>query len=139
MAGFSQGPTMDAGAIFGRGLAFPPRIGPDGRLAWSAGESNVREAIRIILQTEPGERIERPDFGAGLAGFLFEPNNPSTHERLRERIVRALVRWEPRITVEQVRVVADPADPEAASATIEYRLVATQVREQLSIGIALGG
>jgi hypothetical protein len=130
---------MDAGAIFGRGLSFPPRIGPDGRLTWSAGEENVRECIRVILTTEPGERIERPDFGGGLAEFLFEPNNPSTHERLRERIVRALARWEPRITVEQVRVIADPDDTQAAVATIEYRLVATQVRAQISMSVVLSG
>jgi phage baseplate assembly protein W len=131
--------NLDAGAIFGRGVSFPPRIGPDGRVAWSAGEDNVRECMRIILQTEPGERIERPDFGGGLAEFLFEPNNPSTHERLRERIVRALARWEPRITVEQVRVSADPDDAQAAVATIEYRLVATQMREQISMTVVLAG
>jgi phage baseplate assembly protein W len=131
--------NLDAGAIFGRGVSFPPRIGPDGRVAWSAGEDNVRECMRIILQTEPGERIERPDFGGGLAEFLFEPNNPSTHERLRERIVRALARWEPRITVEQVRVSADPDDAQAAVATIEYRLVATQIREQISMTVVLAG
>jgi phage baseplate assembly protein W len=130
---------MDPGAIFGRGISFPPRIGPDGRVAWSQGEENVRECMRIILQTEPGERIERPDFGAGLATFLFEPNNPSTHERLRALIVQALARWEPRITVEQVRVVADPDDAQAAIATIEYRLVATQVREQVSMTVVLSG
>ena len=132
-------PRMDAGTIFGRGISFPPRVGSDGRVAWSSGEDNVRECIRIILQTEPGERIERPDFGGGLATFLFEPNNPSTHERLRERIVRALARWEPRITVEQVRVSGDPDDLQAAIATIEYRLVATQVREQISMSVVLAG
>jgi phage baseplate assembly protein W len=130
---------LDAGAIFGRGISFPPRVGPDGRVAWSEGEENVRECMRIILQTEPGERIERPDFGGGLATFLFEPNNPSTHERLRARIVQALARWEPRITVEQVRVIADPDDAQAAIATIEYRLVATQVREQISMTVVLSG
>lgn len=130
---------MDAGQLFGRGISFPPRIGPDGRMAWSAGEQNVRESIRVILQTEPGERIERADFGAGLDSLLFEPNIASTHERLRERIVRALARWEPRIVVEQVRVAADPESAEAAVATIEYHLVATQAREQISMTVVLAG
>ncbi|MBC8161780.1 MAG: GPW/gp25 family protein [Roseiflexaceae bacterium] len=130
---------LDVGTIFGRGVSFPPRIGPDGRISWSVGEDNVRECMRIILQTEPGERIERPDFGGGLTTFLFEPNNSSTHERLRMRIVQALVRWEPRISVEQVRVSADPDDLQAAIATVEYRLVATQVREQISMTVVLAG
>jgi len=48
---------MDQGRIFGRGMSFPPRVGADGRVAWSEGEVNVRESIRIILMTEPRERI----------------------------------------------------------------------------------
>ena len=56
---------MDAGRLFGRGISFPPRVGPDGRVAWSEGEVNVREAIRIILMTEPRERLRLPEFGGG--------------------------------------------------------------------------
>ena len=53
-----------------KGMAFPPRVGADGRVAWSEGEANVREAMRVILMTEPGERLRLPEFGAGLARFL---------------------------------------------------------------------
>ena len=45
---------MDAGTILGRGIAFPPRIGADGRWAWSEGEPNIREAIQVVVLTEPG-------------------------------------------------------------------------------------
>ncbi|HKG94969.1 MAG TPA: hypothetical protein VKA84_23840, partial [Gemmatimonadaceae bacterium] len=58
---------IDPGALFGRGIAFPPRVGPDGRLAWSAGEANVRESIRVILMTDERERLRLPEFGGGLA------------------------------------------------------------------------
>src|SRR5437868_5805577 len=50
----------------GQGLSFPPRVGADGRLAWSAGEENVREAIRVILMTELTERLMSEEFGCGL-------------------------------------------------------------------------
>ena len=73
---------MDAGRLFGRGLAFPPRI-VEGRVAWSAGEANVREAIRIILMTEQRERIRLPEFGGTLGRFLFEPNTVATQARER--------------------------------------------------------
>ena len=43
------------GDLFGRGIAFPPRVGTDGRISVSAGPENIRESIRIILMTEPGE------------------------------------------------------------------------------------
>ena len=43
---------MDAGRLFGRGISFPPRVGENGRMAWSEGDDNVREAIYIILMTQ---------------------------------------------------------------------------------------
>ncbi|MDH5264561.1 MAG: GPW/gp25 family protein, partial [Betaproteobacteria bacterium] len=127
--------TTDPGRIFGRGIAFPPRVGADGRVAWSEGEANVRESIRIILLTQPRERLRLPAFGAGLRSCLFEPNNPATRQRLREAIEEAISRWEPRASVEAVVVEPDPADPEAALASITYRLVATRSLERVSVSI----
>ena len=137
---------MDGGRLFGRGIAFPPRVGADGRIAWSSGEDNVREAIRIILMTEARERLRLPAFGGGLAQFLFEPNTASTRQLIRDRITRALEQWEPRIQLESVVVEPDEpdpraghsADPQAAIATIAYRLVATQTLERVTMNVALG-
>jgi len=130
---------MDAGKVFGRGISFPPRVGPDGRVAWSAGEQNIREAIRVILLTEERERINLPTFGGRLEQFLFEPNTVMTRHLIQERITKALARWEPRLRVEAVEVTPDPADPQAAIATITYQLVATQARERVSLSLSLNG
>jgi phage baseplate assembly protein W len=130
---------VDPGLLFGRGISFPPRVGPDGRVAWSAGEVNVREAVRVLLLTEPGERLSLPDFGGGLGLFLFEPNTVTTRHSIQDRIVKALARWEPRVVVESVTVEADPADPQSALATITYRLVATQARERVGLSVTLAG
>lgn len=127
----------DAGTLLGRGIAFPPRVGADGRIAWSAGDDNIRDAIRIILGTERSERLRLPEFGAGLRRFLFEPNTAATRHRLKDRILRALAAWEPRIAVESVDVTADPDDAEAAIATIAYKLVATQARDKVTVTVAL--
>jgi phage baseplate assembly protein W len=124
-------------SIFGKSLSFPPRVDPDGRFVWSSGEDNVRESIAVILRTEPGERVGLPDFGAGLARFLFEPNTVATHTRMQDAIRRALDRWERRIQVEAIDVAAHPGDPETAVATITYRLVATAALERISLSIPL--
>ena len=124
---------------FGKSLGFPPRIGADGRMAWSEGEANVRESIAIILKTNLRERIALPRFGAGLGGFLFEPNNAGTHARIADAIEKALAQWEPRIAVVQVDVAADPAAPDGAIATIAYKLVASGAAEKVSLSIPLGG
>ena len=119
----------------GQGISWPPRIDGDGRLLRSADADNVREAIQVILLTEPGERVRLPEFGAGLGRFLFEPNIPATHIAIARAIDLSLKRWEPRIRVAQVEVEADPTDPQAALATITYRLVSTAQQATLSISI----
>ena len=128
----------DAGTLLGRGIAFPPRVGPDGRIAWSEGEANVREGIEVVLKTERGERLRLPAFGAGLRRFLFEPNTTTTRNQLRERIGKALLAWEPRISIESVEVEPHADDPEAASVTIAYRLVATDALERVGLTVRLG-
>jgi phage baseplate assembly protein W len=128
---------LDSGQLLGRGIAFPPRVGPDGRIAWSAGEDNIRDAIRIILSTDRAERLRLPEFGAGLGRQLFEPNTVATRHRLSQQILEALSAWEPRIAVDSVDVEEDPDDPTGAIASITYELVATQAREQMTVAVAL--
>lgn len=130
---------MNAGYIFGRGISFPPRVGPDGRVAWSEGEVNVRESIRVILMTEQPERLRSPNFGGSLERFLFEPNTVSTRRSIQDRITKELAQWEPRIRVESVNVDPDQTDPQAAVATITYKLVATQAIERVSVNVSLAG
>jgi hypothetical protein len=128
---------MSNGAIFGRGISFPPRVGSDGRVAWSEGGENVRESIRVILMTEQRERLRLPEFGGDLKRFLFEPNTVTTHSLLRDRIERALEIWEPRVALESITVEADASDTEAAVASIAYKLVATQTKDRVDMTVRL--
>jgi phage baseplate assembly protein W len=129
----------DEGRIFGRGVAFPPRVGPDGRIAFSVGAENVRQSIRVILLTEPGERIMHPAFGGGLQRFLFQPNTAATHRLIEETIQVALGRSEPRLRLDAVDVGPDPAEDRAAIAMIRYTLVATGVADSVGLRVPLGG
>ena len=129
---------MDAGKLFGRSVAFPPRIGADGHMAWSEGPQNIRESIQIILQTEVGERLMLRPFGAGLGQFLFEPNTTANRSLIQERVENALRLWEPRIRLRQVQVEADPKDPKQVIITLDYGLVATGAGERLALTVNLG-
>ena len=130
--------ATNAGTIFGRGISFPPRIGADGRVVWSEGETNVRESIRVILMTEQPERLRAPSFGGSLGRFLFEPNTVATRRLIQDRITKELTQWEPRIQVQAVDVQADADDPQAAVATITYKLIATQAIERVNVNVNLG-
>src|SRR5262245_24158757 len=131
--------AQNEAALLGRGISFPPRIGLDGRMAYSSGAENVRESIRVILSTDRQERVMLPQFGGGLARYLFEPNTPDTHRLIQERITQALVRWEPRIELEAVRVTAAADDPRAAVATVRYRLKATGGSDRTDLTVRLAG
>ena len=131
--------AQNEATLIGRGISFPPRIGPDGRLAYSTGADNVRESIRVILITDRQERIMLPQFGGGLTRYLFQPNTPATHRLIQESITQSLARWEPRVELESVRVVADPDDNRAAVATLHYRVRATGLSDRTSISVQLAG
>lgn len=88
----------------GQGLGQP--IAPDaqGRLPLVSGPEKVRQAMFTILDTEPGERVMRPDFGCGLRRYLMQPNNPATRAGIARDITQSLQRWESRIKVADVSV-----------------------------------
>ncbi len=125
--------------IFGQGLSFPPRVGADGRLVWSSGEENVRESIRLILMTEPGERLMREGFGCGLRRFLFEPNTATTRALIRTQIMRSIGEWEPRVQIEAVDVDPDPDEPRMVNVSLTFRLIATQSIGRLAMSMQIEG
>lgn len=118
-------------AFLGVGWAYPARLNSYNQLARAAYEEDVRQAIQIILGTNPGERIMRPDFGAGLNDFVFEPISTTTISLVRTRVYEALVDWEPRIDVERVRVSYDPAQQGRLQIEIQYRIRATNTQFNL--------
>src|SRR4051794_32923902 len=98
----------DPKAFLGRGCAFPVTTDAGGGIVLAEYEEDIRQAIRIILDTDLGERVMRPDFGAGLRELLFEPINTQTVALARYRVQQALILWEPRIDSIEVKVTADP-------------------------------
>jgi|SRR5580692_4867828 phage baseplate assembly protein W len=129
-------PAVNTGRIYGQGISFPPRVGPDGAIVWSSGELNVRECICTILRTRPGERVELPGFGCGLDRYLYEPNNVATLRLISEDVQTALAKWEPRIRLDDVTATLNPADVRAVDVTISYTLVATGSRERMQMTLS---
>ena len=70
-------------------------------------DTYVRQLIRQVLLTAPGERINRPDFGAGVRRMVFAPNSPATATLAQTFVYQALTRWLATvIKVEEVKVAA---------------------------------
>lgn len=115
-----------AKAFLGVGWSFP--VTPDVAaqdVARSEYEEDIRQAIRIILETNPGERVMRPDFGSGLLAMVFEPVNFTTRALLKQRVEQALVVWEPRIDVREVTVTVNGSARNRLDIDIGYQVRAT--------------
>ena len=123
----------------------PPPIGwpllptPDlqGRLRFRSLEVSVREGIEIVLSTRPGERLMRPDFGAGLDSFLHEPNTIATRRRIRDLVAESLGRFEDRIEIERIEVLDPSAEPTAVRIEIHYRMRRTGALQQMTLTMDL--
>ncbi|BAZ50315.1 hypothetical protein NIES4103_29310 [Nostoc sp. NIES-4103] len=92
----------------GAGFGFPLRVNVQGGVQLSTAQPNIEESIIIILRTDLGERVYRPNFGSRLSDLVFEPLSIQTLLLIRRYVEEALEMWEPRIILKQVRADPDP-------------------------------
>lgn len=114
-----------APSFLGTGWAFP--VVPDltGRLQYAQGDELVQQSVEIILGTGQGERQMRPTFGCGIYDLVGEPNTAALRGMVREKVRDALVQWEPRIDVLDVRVESPDDQRNRLDIWIDYRIRAT--------------
>lgn len=111
-------------AFLGKGWQFPVGLDQAGALQVAQYEESVRQGIWIILGTSQGERVMRPDFGCGIYDLVFEINSASTAGKVAQAVRDALLIFEPRIDVRDVRVDAQN-DGVTLLISIEYQVRAT--------------
>ena len=116
--------------ILGRGFAVPLALNPRGGIREARHEEKVRQSMQVILGTQYGERLMRPNFGANLKSLVFAPNNPATAYLARFYVEEALRTWEPRILVDEVHVRNDTAGGQLLI-DIRYRIKATNEPQNL--------
>ena len=117
--------------FIGRGWAFPLRTDSTGGIAMVSREREVEEAIRLILGTTPGERPMRPEFGCRIDDFIFGLADGTTANEITVEVKRALLRWEPRIDVEDVVVSFDALDQSLLYIDVRYSLRQSNDRRNL--------
>jgi phage baseplate assembly protein W len=113
---------MEGTTLIGKGWAFPIRL-VNGRLTpLVTGDAKIQQSIWLILGTAPGERQMRPEFGCGIHDLLFQPNTTLFRSKVQEKVREALLRWEPRIDVNDVRVETPPEAKNYLLIRIDYRI-----------------
>ena len=117
--------------IIGSGLAFPLQVDRRGGIALARDETDIEQAIELILGTAPGERPMRPEFGCGVHDFVFDSVDATTVGRMELAIRDALDRWEPRVFVETVEFNLDEVTDGRLIIDIGYRVRVTNTMRNL--------
>lgn len=126
--------------LYGAGWAFPLTfLGPDeahprSSVAMSAGADNVAQSLRILFQTQPGERLMRPAYGCDMQSAVFANLSEGTLAALHNQIAESVARHEPRAEEVVITVEEDRAQPGVLRITVRYRLAGQkqQVTGQLN-------
>ncbi len=119
--------------------AFPFAIAPASRQgAQSSYEDHMAQMIRQVLLTDPGERIDLPNFGAGLRRLIFAPLSDALAATTQMMIQQGLNQWlAGQIVVNQVLVTPPESTPVGGElqVLITYTLVETQTQTQLLLAV----
>ena len=112
----------------GTGWSFPVRWAdprdhdPTEGLRTSSGERRIEQALVLILRTAIGERVMRPNFGAGVDRYVFDPRTDEVCRRLEDDVRRALLLAEPRVLVDAVTAQLAGSAEDRVDVQIEYRI-----------------
>lgn len=114
--------------FIGRGWSFPPTFRKEsGGVDMTEGKDDIQRSIEILLSTLPGERVMRPDYGAGMERLLFEPFNTTLRTRMENVIERAILLHEARVILDKVDLDAVPEEG-FIRIKIEYTVAGTNTR-----------
>jgi len=121
-------------AFLGIGWSFPPEFH---KFADAFGvkmveeEEDIKESLKILLSTRPGERVMQPSFGCGLQGMIFDTINESTITEIKDIIERAILFFEPRITLEDIEVGTEDALEGRLNIQLNYSVRKTNTRSNI--------
>ena len=121
----------DKGQSFlGRGWSFPIRFASGGMnpTVMVEDEEDIRQSLHIILSTRVGERVMRSDFGTGLHNMVYHNMDLTARTQLRAAIERAILYWEPRITLNKVSFDMSEERSGKLSILLEYTVRQTNSR-----------
>lgn len=115
------------GAFLGKGWAFPPTFTKGGAdIEMVAGAEDIHQSLRIIVSTQPGERVMQDQFGCDMNSFVFEEFDQSMRNTMRQTISDAILYHEPRIKLEGLEIVED--EPGRLRILIDYTVRSTNSR-----------
>tara|TARA_B100001250_G_scaffold318317_1_gene280969 strand:+ start:36 stop:455 length:420 start_codon:yes stop_codon:yes gene_type:complete len=94
-------------------------------------DNAVKQAIKNLILTVPGEKPFNPLIGSKVQNLLFEPLDPFVADQIRDEVINTINQYEPRVELIQVSVM--PVwDDNSITITVEYRIVGQPIVENIS-------
>ncbi len=121
-------------AFLGVGWSFPPEFHRQGAtlgVKMVAEEADIAESLEILMSTRPRERLMQPSYGCGLHAMVFETINESTITCIKDLVDRAVLFFEPRITLESIDVNTEQALDGVLRIQLNYRVRQTNSRSNI--------
>ena len=98
----------------------------------------ANQNLKMVVLTNPGERIMQPDFGAGIRQLLFEPANANTVEDVKNRIQTQVNRYLPYINLIELNVFVSETDAATLAVSLKYSIPAANIVSDLVIDVGSG-
>lgn len=124
--------------VYGRGWGFPPVFSLEAGVGMASGAEDVQQSLIILLNTLPGERIMRQEYGCDLNQFMFANINAELMAEVETQIYDSVLKDEPRAELTAVNVSQEESALNRLHVQVVYRLrgsdVSQSVNAQLDIG-----
>ncbi len=92
--------------------------------------------VRQLLLTDPGERVNLPQFGCGLRSLIFAPSTDALAATAKLRVMQGLTRWLAGVVNVVDVEVAAALEPGTLAVTVTYTLVETQTNQAVTVTVA---
>ncbi|MTB52947.1 GPW/gp25 family protein [Lewinella sp. W8] len=119
-------------SFLGTGWSFPPQFLLDtGSISMVSEEEDIRQSLFLLFSTTPGERVMKPEYGCDLHSLVFERLTPSTENQMVDMIRTSIIRFEPRIILEDVVVDMVDAYQGRIDIGVRYTVRITNSRDNI--------
>lgn len=83
-------------------------------------KDKVRSQLMHIVFTPKGQRIRNPEFGTDLIKFIFEPNDQTTWESVKNEVSESVKRWASNIAINDIQIVKNEQDESEIYVRLDY-------------------
>lgn len=118
--------------FLGKGWGFPPQFNKaTGGVEMVSDEEDIRQSLKILLNTTPGERTMLPQYGCNMREFLFQDIDTSLQNYMKNVVSNAILQYESRIQLNDLVVHTNEAEDGVVTLDITYTVRATNNRNNV--------